>query len=121
MDASGAQVETLKMLPNSLHVCNSLRMSEQQAAVVPDWDQCDRMRKALRHAHLGPQEMADYLGVSRQSAGNWINGRVEPSSQTLRLWAQVTGVSYRWLCHGNEGPHPSASDNMQRSPSTVAA
>jgi transcriptional regulator with XRE-family HTH domain len=79
------------------------------------------MRKALRHAGLGPQQMADYLGVSRQSVGNWVNGRVEPSVQTVRLWAIVTGVSYRWLCHGNEGPHPTHSDTMQCLTTMLAA
>jgi transcriptional regulator with XRE-family HTH domain len=41
--------------------------------------------------------MADYLGVSRQSVGNWMTGRIEPSLQTLRLWALRCGVSYEWL------------------------
>jgi len=44
--------------------------------------------------------MADYLGVSRQSVGNWMNGRIEPSQQTLRLWAMRTGVSFEWLAGG---------------------
>jgi transcriptional regulator with XRE-family HTH domain len=74
-------------------------MSEQPAspADVPAWDVADRMRKSLRHANGGVAEMADYLGVSRASVSNWINGRIEPSTQTLRLWAMRTGVSYEWL------------------------
>lgn len=73
-------------------------MSEQPAPLdAPPWDVADRMRKALRHAGIGVQEMADYLGVSRTSASNWINGRIAPSTQTLRLWALRTGTSYDWL------------------------
>jgi transcriptional regulator with XRE-family HTH domain len=75
-------------------------MSEQPAtppAGVPEWDVADRMRKALRHADLGVQEIADYLGVSRNTASTWINGRIVPSTQTLRLWAMRCGVSYEWL------------------------
>lgn len=74
-------------------------MSEQPATLagVPEWDTADRLRKALRQSRTGTQEMADYLGVSRQSVGNWINGRVAPSTQTLRLWALRTGVSYEWI------------------------
>jgi transcriptional regulator with XRE-family HTH domain len=72
-------------------------MSEQPDGDVPDWDLADRMRKALRHAGMSPGQMADYLGVSRQSVGNWISGRVEPSFQTLRLWSIRTGVSLEWL------------------------
>jgi transcriptional regulator with XRE-family HTH domain len=62
-------------------------MSEQHVpAGVPEWDVADRLRKALRVAGIGVGEMADYLGVSRTSVSNWINGRVQPSVQTLRLW-----------------------------------
>jgi transcriptional regulator with XRE-family HTH domain len=79
-------------------------MSEQTAAPhgVPDWDTADRLRKALRHAGIGVQEIADYLDVSRTSVSNWINGRVDPSTQTLRLWALRCGVSYPWLADGEE-------------------
>ena len=72
-------------------------MTEQPAGDVPEWDLADRMRKALRTAGVGPQEMADYLGVSRQSVGNWISGRVEPSFQTVRLWSIRTGVDLEWV------------------------
>ncbi len=80
-------------------------MTEQPAPpqASPEWDVADRMRKALRQARVGPQEMADYLGVSRQSVGNWINGRIEPSVQTLRLWAMRTGVPFEWLA-GDQFP-----------------
>lgn len=95
-------------------MCNSYRMSEQHAAVItPQWDRADRMRKALRVSGITVFDMADYLGVSRTSVSNWINGRVQPSVQTLRLWASATGVSYEWLCHGHNGPHPPGSNNMQ--------
>jgi transcriptional regulator with XRE-family HTH domain len=72
-------------------------MTEQPDGEIPDWDLADRMRKALRHADLGVGEMADYLGVSRTSVSNWINGRVDPSLQTLRLWALRTGTDLEWL------------------------
>src|SRR5258708_1499757 len=48
--------------------------------------------------------MADYLGVSRRSVGNWIGGHVDPSAQTVRLWALKTGVPFAWLCHGDTRP-----------------
>ena len=74
-------------------------MTEEPAARpgVPDWDLADRMRKALRHADIGVAEMADYLGVSRTSVSNWINGRIEPSLQTMRLWSIRTNTSLEWL------------------------
>jgi transcriptional regulator with XRE-family HTH domain len=78
-------------------------MTEQpDAPAVPSWDLADRMRKSLRHADTGVQEMADYLGVARNTVSTWINGRIEPSTQTLRLWALRTGVSYEWLAGGRD-------------------
>jgi transcriptional regulator with XRE-family HTH domain len=61
------------------------------------------MRKALRHAGLGVAEMASYLDVTPRSVSNWINGRIAPSVQTLRLWSMRTGVPFEWL-RGDDGP-----------------
>ena len=73
-------------------------MNEQPAAgTVPEWDIADRMRKALRHARIGVQDMAGYLEVDRSTVSTWINGRITPSTQTLRLWALRCGVDYGWL------------------------
>ena len=82
------------------------RFMTERIAVIPEWDKADRMRKALRGSGMTVQEMADYLGVARNTVSTWINGRIEPSPTTLRVWAMTCGVSYRWLCHGTEGPHP---------------
>ncbi len=80
-------------------------MSEQPGTeAVPRWDTADRMRKALRNSQVSIEEMADYLGVSRRSVGNWIGGHVDPSAQTVRLWALKTGVPFAWLCHGDTRP-----------------
>lgn len=61
----------------------------------------DRMRKSLTVANVSVQEIAEYLGVTRNTVGNWINGRIEPSVQTTRLWALRTGVPYAWLEDGD--------------------
>jgi transcriptional regulator with XRE-family HTH domain len=78
-------------------------MSESVGEIVPEWDLADRMRKALRHADIGVQEMADYLGVARNTVGTWINGRIRPSRQTLRLWSLRCGVPLAWLMEGETG------------------
>jgi transcriptional regulator with XRE-family HTH domain len=75
-----------------------------QPDAVPEWDTADRMRKALRESRTSVQQMAEYLDVSRRSIGNWLGGRVPPSTRTLRLWAMRTGVSYHWLCHDDDWP-----------------
>jgi transcriptional regulator with XRE-family HTH domain len=88
----------------------SRRMSEQPtSAGVPEWDLADRMRKALRTADVGVQEMAEYLGVGRNTVSTWINGRIIPSRQSVRLWALRTGVPFEWLETGQApdgGPTP---------------
>ena len=80
---------------------------------VPRWDLADRMRKSLRDADLGVQDMADYLEVRRNTVSNWINGHNPPSAQTLRLWAMRCGVPLRWLRDGDEG------DPFGETPSTT--
>jgi transcriptional regulator with XRE-family HTH domain len=85
-------------------MCNLLCMSTQQTEHhVPVFDLADRMRKALREAEVGVQEMADYLDVGRNTVSTWINGRVTPSTQTQRLWAMRCGVPLRWLQTGETG------------------
>jgi transcriptional regulator with XRE-family HTH domain len=78
-------------------------MSTESVGVVPTFDQADRMRRALRTSGVGVQEIADYLGVRRNTVSNWINGRVNPSTQTMRLWALRCGVPYEWLTTGMPG------------------
>jgi transcriptional regulator with XRE-family HTH domain len=72
-------------------------LATDDAGEIPEWDLADRMRKALRSAGIGSQDMADYLGVSRTSISNWTHGHFPPDTRTLRLWAMKTGVSYDWL------------------------
>jgi transcriptional regulator with XRE-family HTH domain len=81
-------------------------MSEQPATPpgVPQWDTADRMRKALRQSGIGVTEMAVYLGVSRTTASNWLNGRIKPRPIYLKEWALRTGTDYGWLVTGQTGP-----------------
>lgn len=75
-----------------------------EGLLVPEWDLADRLRKSLRVANLGVQDMADYLDVSRNTVSAWINGRTPPSTQSLRLWALRTAVPYVWLLTGKYLP-----------------
>lgn len=87
--------------------CNDRGMTNRE--LVPEFDLADRMRKALRASDTGVQEIADYLGVVRNTVSNWINGKITPSKQTLRLWALRTGVDFDWLQTG-ENPHQLVAD-----------
>lgn len=74
---------------------------------VPQWDLADRLGKALREAGISAQQMADYLEVHRNTVSAWMNGRVTPSGQSVRLWALRTGVPHKWLRDGTvSGPTP---------------
>lgn len=75
-----------------------------------EWDVADRMRKSLRVSNIAVQEIADYLDVARNTVSTWINGRIVPSTQTLRLWALRTGVSYDWLRTGQVTPGTGPDD-----------
>ena len=62
-----------------------------------EFDLADRMRKALRVADISVNDMADYLDMSRNAVGSWINGRIVPGRATVRLFAMRCGVPYEWL------------------------
>ena len=102
-------------------MCNPGCMTEQHEMTggVPVWDQPDRMRKSLRHSGVGVAEIADYLGVSRTAVSTWINGRIQPSTQTLRLWALRTGVPYEWLRDGDAPGGQGPDDGCPRQDSNL--
>lgn len=72
----------------------------------------DRLAKALTVANMNGLEMADFLGVSRQTIGNYTSGRTRPNRATLRTWALRTGVPLSWIETGTlpGGPNKSPSD-----------
>lgn len=96
-------------------------MSQQTAMTggVPAWDLADRLRKALREANkregvdLSVEELAEELGYSRQSAGNWMAGRAEPRRAVILQWAARTGVNARWLETGEAPPMTPDGDGGQ--------
>lgn len=71
---------------------------------IPTWDLADRLGKALRTAGISVQEMADYLDVHRNTVSAWLNGRVQPTTQTQRLWALRTGIPFEWIKDGVDEP-----------------
>lgn len=91
--------------------------TDASAAVAPQWDLADRLRKSLRVADVSVQDMADYLEVSRNTVGRWINGHNEPSGAVVRLWAMRTGVSYAWLRDGQsprqDGPDGGSASGVR--------
>ena len=62
------------------------------------------MLLALEHGEVSVSEMADELGVHRNTIGGYLHGRTRPSRATLRVWASVCRVSFRWLESGDFDP-----------------
>lgn len=71
---------------------------------IPMWTVGDRLRKALSYAGVSNAEMAQTLGVSPNTVGNYIADRTKANRSTLVVWAMRTGVPVEWLEHGIE-PH----------------
>lgn len=77
---------------------------------VPQWDVSDRLSKALKHSGVGTAVMAEYLGISRNTVGNYTSGRTVPDRRTLMLWAMRTGVPLEWLETGEDPADPQGPD-----------
>ena len=60
----------------------------------------DRLGKSLRASGISISEMAELLGVTRQTVGNWIADRSMPTFDVATLWAAQTGVPLGWLAAG---------------------
>lgn len=91
-------------------------MSTALNEVVLEFDLADRMRKTLRHTGISVQQMADYLGVSRNTVGSWINGHTPPDRRTILLWAMRTGVPVEWLETGQVPTTPDGEGSSLMQP-----
>lgn len=73
---------------------------------IPQFTLGDRLAKALDVSGTSVTEMAETLGVSRQTIGNYLAGRTHPKLAVLRVWADVTHVPVEWLRDGSETETP---------------
>jgi transcriptional regulator with XRE-family HTH domain len=71
-----------------------------QRANVPTFDQADRLAKARKFAGLDQGQLADAIGISRNSVSNYEAGKTTPRIIVLRAWAMATGVPVEWLLEG---------------------
>ncbi len=61
-----------------------------------------RMTRARLWVGLGQQEIAEMLGRTRQTVGNWERDAVEPPFSAVAQWARITGRSLDWIAFGDE-------------------
>lgn len=88
-----------------------------EAGEVPAEALGDRLWRALKHVNMGKGQMAEHLGVDRNTVSRYINDKVTPSRSVLRLWALRCGVPYTWLATGEL---PTDSGSVTRHERTCA-
>lgn len=73
---------------------------------VPEWTLGWRMKRALAHAGMTAEEMADELGYATKTMSRWTNDKgAPPRSVILKRWAMKCGVPYAWLIgQDDDGP-----------------
>lgn len=76
---------------------------------IPKFDLNDRLRKARETADLDQAQLAELIGVSRNSVSAAERGVSKPRKAVLIAWAFTTRVPFEWLMTGsanNETPDP---------------
>ena len=76
---------------------------------IPEWPLHYRVRLALDVADIDIDTIAAELGVHPNTVHNYLAGRTRPRRPTLRVIAQATGVSLRWLETGDESEESSGA------------
>lgn len=86
------------------------------ATMVPQWTMEDRLRKAREAAEMDQRELAETIGVSRNTIGNYESGNTTNHRRiVLNQWALATGVPIEWLRDGvepSDRPDPSGTSNL---------
>lgn len=67
-----------------------------------------RLALALEVSGVSVAEMAEHLGASTNTVGNYTSGRTNPKRPTLVLWAMKTGAPLEWIMTGIDPTDPEA-------------
>ena len=90
-------------------------MSTQTLAPrIPKFNLNDRLRKARETADLDQAQLAELIGVSRNSVSAAERGSTKPRKAVLIAWAFATRVPFEWLTTGqiNENPDPNGPGQL---------
>ena len=71
---------------------------------IPEITMAHRLRIAREYAGLGQDELADTIGVSRNTVGNIEKerGKTAPRKIVINAWALACGVPVSWIINGGE-------------------
>lgn len=89
---------------------NGCCMTNPETNARLQWTLGDLLAKALRTAGISNGEMAEHLGVSRNTIGNYIADRTPISDGYVRLWSQATEIPYWELKTGLVVDFPNPPD-----------
>lgn len=84
---------------------------------VPRFEMRHRLALALEWGHASVAEMADELGVHRNTVSRYLNDpEARVTRGTMRVWALRTGVPLEWIQYGIEptANEPVAAPNKPR-------
>src|ERR1035438_6325982 len=80
--------------------------SAYEAGQIPPVLLRHRLRIAREFAGYGPEELAEIIGISRNTVTNAELGHRLPRRITLRAWAFHCGVPLSWIEGGEQMAHP---------------
>lgn len=74
------------------------------------WTTGDRLRKTRTLAGMSTGEIAEALGVSRNTITRWEHDKVTPRQRDLIAWGAITGAGVTWL----RGPYQAGMSQRPR-------
>lgn len=83
-------------------LAHTLRMAGTTTETdTPTFQLRHRLALAIECAGVEKEDMATYIGVSRQTVDNYLKGRTQPTIGYIRNWADRCQVSVNWLLTGH--------------------
>lgn len=81
----------------------------------------ERLKQILSETNTTHQELADVLGVQRQTVSLYVNSQIRPDINTLALIGQHFGVTTDWLLGltADRKKHPTATDELGLSENSI--
>lgn len=86
---------------------------------VPGWRLSHRLQRAREHANLDQAQLAERIGVSRQSVSNYERGLRIPTAALIESWSEATNVDADWIREG-ESDRSEADDLVDQIAAIVA-
>ena len=89
-------------------------MTRKKSSTIENVKFSERLKQILSEINTTHQELADILGVQRQTVSLYTNGQIRPDISTLALIGQHFGVTTDWLLGltADRKKHPTATDEL---------